>query len=170
MEEALQIRKGIVIPGWELWFTSSKSTGSGGQHVNTTNSRVTLHWSFYNSSVLTSDQKERIKKCLSGRINREGVLQIHVDSFRSQYRNRVKARERLATLVKSVLLVSIRRIPTKPSAGSRLRRLRHKKHRANIKILRRSPVQNEDWILIHIRVSYTYGSVGDCDISVGKLA
>lgn len=138
-EKDLEIRHDLVIPGWELWFTASGSGGPGGQHANTTNSAVTLHWSVADSSVLEPEQKKRLRKNLKRNITQDGVLQVSASDTRSQHRNRKIARKRMAAQVKKGVKKKKRRIRTKPTKASDRRRLKNKRHRGRIKKLRKKP-------------------------------
>lgn len=139
MEDALTVRSDVTIPGAELWFTASRSGGPGGQHVNTTSSRVILHWEVARTAALTAVQKKRVMGRLAGRINAQGVLTVIVDSERSQHANRRLARERLAALIDGSLDAPKKRIATKIPMGARKRRLREKARRNAIKQLRKPP-------------------------------
>ena len=103
MEEDLKIKADLVIPGSELWFTASRSGGPGGQHVNKSSTRVTLHWDPSGSRVLNERQRERILRRLSPRVNSQGIVQVSVETTRSQLRNREMARKRLAGLIIRIL-------------------------------------------------------------------
>jgi ribosome-associated protein len=139
MEEPLPIGETHVIPGRELWFTASRAGGPGGQHVNKTSSRVTLHWNLSESDAFDAFQRARLLRRLSNRLSRNGIVLIHVDEYRSQHRNREIARQRLAELVLSALASKKKRIPTKASKAAKRRRLQKKRHRAETKKLRRHP-------------------------------
>jgi ribosome-associated protein len=139
MEDALPIIDDITIPGNELWFTASRSGGPGGQHVNTTSSRVTLHWRVDSTAALTPTERARVMQRLAGRITDEGVLMVTVDSERSQRTNLRIARERLAVLVANALSKPKARIPTKIPRHVRERRLRDKARRNAVKQLRMPP-------------------------------
>jgi ribosome-associated protein len=143
MDDDLTIKEGIAIPASELWFTASRSGGPGGQHVNKTSSRVTLHWHIGNSTALTSPEKVRVMTRLAGRISGDGVLQVDVDTERSQHRNLEIARERLAALVREALSTPKKRIPTRVSRQARQRRLDEKSHRSTTKKLRSKPGEND---------------------------
>ncbi len=138
-QQDLKVSDELVIPGWELWFTASGSGGPGGQHANTSDTAVTLHWSIPDSSVLEDDEKKRIRKNLKRNITQEGVLQVSASDTRSQHRNRKIARKRMAEQVEEAVEKPKRRIPTKPSKASDRRRLREKRHRGRIKKLRQDP-------------------------------
>jgi len=134
----LHVKPGILIPGWELWFTASRSGGPGGQHVNTTNSRVSLHWNVDNSVALTPYRRAKIRGALHNRIS-DGVLVVHVSDSRSQHRNREIALERLAALICEALKVQKVRRTTRPSRSAKKRRLDKKKQRGSLKKSRGKP-------------------------------
>lgn len=140
--EDLVINDQLTLPAYELWYTASRAGGPGGQHVNTTSSRVTLHWCPQRSGVLTDEQKQRIGSKLASRINLEGVLQLHVDTHRSQLRNREEAGARLVELIREALHRPRTRKPTRPSRGSVERRLTEKAV-ASAKKKNRGPVSGD---------------------------
>lgn len=131
--DALPVRDGVEIPGWELWFTASLSGGPGGQHANKTNSRVSLHWSVLSTTALDERQRYRVMRRLASRIDNDGVLAVHADDTPSQHRNKELARERLAALVADALVVQKRRRATRPSRASQRRRVDTKKKRGALK-------------------------------------
>jgi ribosome-associated protein len=135
----VEITPRITIPGWELWTTTSRSSGAGGQHVNTTNSRVTLHWVPANSSVLSDAEKARVSHRLANRISRDGVLQLHVESERSQFQNQAEALERFAELLARALHVQATRVPTRTPHWARMARLTDKHVRSEVKATRKRP-------------------------------
>lgn len=123
---------GLVIPAAELGERFSRSPGPGGQSVNTTDSRVELEYDVAGSAALTDDQRSRLLAGLPS-----PVVRVVASEHRSQHRNRVAARERLAELLRGALAPPPpRRRPTKPSRGSRQRRLDAKKQRGETKALR----------------------------------
>ena len=127
------ITPSVSIPLSELSFTFSRSSGSGGQHVNKVNSRVTLWFDIAASESLTQDQKQLISERLVGRINKQGVLRLDADRRRSQGANREDAVSRFASLLRDALHVDKTRRKTKPSQGAKKRRLQAKKHRSRLK-------------------------------------
>lgn len=132
----VEVQPGVTIPEREIWFTASRSGGPGGQHVNTTASKVTLHWVPASSAAFDSNQRQRVLRRLDNRLTAEGELQLHVSTHRSQLRNREEACERLAEVVRSALHVRKRRRKTKPTRGSIERRITAKKQRSEKKKLR----------------------------------
>lgn len=133
------VSSALVIPEAELTWRFSKSSGPGGQGVNTTDSRVELGWDVSSSAVLSAAQRARIDERLANRMT-AGVLRITASQYRSQLRNRDAARDRLAALVGDALTVRTRRRrATRPTRGSKERRLRAKKNRGQTKQLRQRP-------------------------------
>ena len=133
----LQVRPGVVVPAGELRWRFSRSSGPGGQSVNTTDSRVELSWDLMASSALSPVQKQRAAQRLAGRLV-DGVLTVTASEHRSQLRNRAAAEARLAAQVADAIVPPPRqRRPTRPSRGSQERRIAEKKRRGEIKRLRR---------------------------------
>jgi len=129
----LPVGNGLVIPGWELVETFSPSGGPGGQHANKAATRVELRFSVEHSSVLRPEQKRRV-------IARLGAeLRVVADDERSQARNRDIARARLADSLREALIPPRRRVKTKPSRGSKERRLKSKRETSEKKQQRRTP-------------------------------
>ncbi|TFV82250.1 aminoacyl-tRNA hydrolase [Microbacterium sp. dk485] len=136
----LPVGRGITIPESELTWRFSRSSGPGGQGVNTADSRVELVWDAARSAVLSPIQRERILERLSGRLV-DGVLTVTASEHRAQLRNREAARARLADLVADALRPPTpSRRPTAPSRGAKERRLGAKKRRTDVKRLRRPPL------------------------------
>lgn len=128
--------EGLVVPAVELVERFSRSSGPGGQSVNTTDSRVELEYDVAGSAALTEPQRRRVLSRLEGRLT-EGRLVVDASEHRSQHRNRVAARERLAELLRSALAPPPpARRPTRPTKGSQRRRLEAKKQRGETKALR----------------------------------
>ena len=136
----LRVDSKITIPESELSWRFSRSSGPGGQGVNTADSRAELVWDAANSAVLSPLERERLVERLSGRLV-GGVLTIAASEHRAQLRNRDAARERLAAIVADALRPpSPARRPTKPGRGAKERRLKAKKQRTDVKRLRRPPL------------------------------
>ncbi|MDX2375919.1 aminoacyl-tRNA hydrolase [Microbacterium sp. LRZ72] len=135
----LRVTAGVTIPESELSWRFSRSSGPGGQGVNTTDSRAELVWDAAGSRALSAHQRERVLDRLSNRLV-DGVLTITASEHRAQVRNRDAARARLAATVADALRPpGPTRRPTKPSRGSQQRRLDAKQRRTSIKKLRRPP-------------------------------
>ena len=143
MVSDVHILPGLAIAADELRFTASRASGAGGQHVNRTSSRITLHWNVAASTSLTEAQKARVADKLRNRIGADGELQVDVEDTRSQYRNRELACERLAELVRNALRVDPPRRPTRPTFSSKLRRLDEKSQRSTVKRNRRGGSHDE---------------------------
>lgn len=128
---------GLVVPAAELVERFSRSSGPGGQSVNTTDSRVELEWDVAASTALSEAQRARAVARLAARLV-DGRLVLVASEHRSQHRNRVAARERLAELLRAAVAPPPpARRPTKPSRGARERRLTDKRRRSETKALRR---------------------------------
>ena len=134
---------GLTIPAADLVERFSRSPGPGGQSVNTTDSRVELEFDVATSAALTEPQRTRAIGSLGDRLV-QGRLIVVASEHRSQHRNRVAARERLAGQLRDALAPPPPpRRPTRPTKGSKQRRLDTKKQRGQVKELRGKPVG--DW-------------------------
>ena len=137
MTGALQVSASVAIPRAELSWRFSRSSGPGGQGVNTTDSRVELSWDLLGSPILPTALKERAAERLGHRLVR-GVLTVVASEHRSQLRNREAAAARLGGLVASAIAPPPRvRRATRPSRGSVERRIADKKRRGEVKRGRR---------------------------------
>jgi ribosome-associated protein len=137
MPGPLQIRGSVVIPEAELAWRFSRSSGPGGQGVNTTDSRVELSFDLARTTALTPSLKARALERLRPRLV-DGVLTVAASEHRSQLRNREAAEARLAaTLAEAIAPPPRPRRKTKPSKGAVERRIAGKKRRAETKRLRR---------------------------------
>ena len=134
----LRIRGSVVVPEAELAWRFSRSSGPGGQGVNTTDSRVELSLDVATTSALSPYLRERALANLGDRLV-DGVLTVSAAEQRSQWQNRLSAERKLADALGAAIAPPPRpRVPTKPSASARRRRVEDKKHRGKIKRLRRS--------------------------------
>ena len=130
------LAEGLVVPAAELTERFSRSPGPGGQSVNTTDSRVELEYDVRSSAALSETQRQRALRTLRGRLV-DGRVVVDASEHRSQHRNRVAARDRLAALLSEALAPPPPpRRPTKPTKGSQRRRLDAKKQRGRVKQLR----------------------------------
>jgi ribosome-associated protein len=133
--------RGLEIPEAELSWRFSRSSGPGGQSVNTTDSRVELSFDVAHSSSLPPHLRERAVTRLHSRLV-DGVMTIAASEYRSQHRNRAAARARLVDVLTEALAPPApKRRPTKPSRAARERRLAGKKRRGQTKALRRPPAE-----------------------------
>lgn len=122
----------VSIPDAEISWRFSRSGGPGGQHVNTSDTRVELIWSLESTQALTQEQRERALVALRGRLV-DGRITVVSSQYRSQLRNRDAARVRLEQLVARAIVPPRPRRATKPSRGSQVRRLDEKKRRGDLK-------------------------------------
>ena len=122
-----------AIPRYELLVRATRSGGPGGQHVNTSSSRVEIKWNPAESSALSPDEKQRVAQRLASRLDGDGWIRVAASDTRSQRQNRLLAEQRLASLVARALHVRKKRIRTAPTASSREERLRVKKLRSRRK-------------------------------------
>lgn len=129
---------GLVVPAGDLVEQFSRSSGPGGQHVNTSDSRVQLSIDLSSTTALTEDQRERALTNLAPRLAGT-VLTVSSGQQRSQLRNRNDARRRLAALLREALAPPVQRRATRPSRNSRRRRVRTEVRRSEIKRNRRRP-------------------------------
>lgn len=136
------VNERLEIPDGELTFEFSRSSGPGGQNVNRVETRVTLRFDVAASAALDEAQKRRIRAHLATRINKEGILRVVSQQFRTREANRRATVERFADLLARALAPRRRRVPTGPSAAARRRRLADKRRRAEIK--RRRGVRPDD--------------------------
>ncbi len=137
MPGPIAVTASIVIPENELGWRFSRASGPGGQGVNTTDSRVELSFDVSATAVLDPALKARALRRLAPRLT-DGVLTIAASEHRSQLRNREAAEARLAqSLREAIAPPPKRRRPTKPSRGAVERRLSAKRHRSDVKRLRR---------------------------------
>jgi ribosome-associated protein len=135
--EEVRVNERLTIPAAELAWRFSRSSGPGGQGVNTTDSRVELSWDLAGSPMLPTSLRERALERLDGRLV-NGVLTVTASEHRSQLRNREAAAARLGSLVASAIAPPPRaRRATKPSRGSVERRIAEKKRRGQTKRNRR---------------------------------
>jgi ribosome-associated protein len=131
--ESIRVTRSVVLPLSEVQLRVSRSSGPGGQHANTSETRVEAVFDVEASSALTEGQKRRV-------IARAGTpLRAVAQDERSQWRNRELAVERLVERLREALRVERPRRPTKPTAAAREKRLEDKRRRSQLKRLRREP-------------------------------
>jgi len=136
MKNDLFIKNNITIPEHELEITTSSSGGAGGQHVNKTDTRITVRWNVKTTIALTEEQKNYILEKLQSRATEDGDLIVHNSESRSQQQNKKNALNNLAALVRNALHVPKKRIATKVSKTLKEARLKSKAHRSSIKQMR----------------------------------
>jgi ribosome-associated protein len=144
MDDGLHIRGSVVIPVHELTWKFSRSSGPGGQSVNTTDSRVQLVFDLQRSPSIPTHLKERALERLGARLQ-DGCLTIAASEQRSQFQNRLAAERRLAKTLSDAMAPPPRtRRPTKPSKGATERRIKEKKSRGMTKRLRGASGRESD--------------------------
>ncbi|MBM0226629.1 MULTISPECIES: alternative ribosome rescue aminoacyl-tRNA hydrolase ArfB [Micromonospora] len=137
MDDGLRVTDRLVVPGAELRERFSRSSGPGGQGVNTTDSRVELSFDVAASPSLPESLRDRALERLAGRLV-DGVLTVAASEHRAQLANREAARERMAALLREAIAPPPKpRRPTRPSRGAKERRLAEKKRRSQRKRDRR---------------------------------
>ena len=133
MSDLLRVTRSVALPPDEIELRTSRSSGPGGQHAQKSETRVEAVFDVEASSALTDAQKRRV-------VAKAGpVLRAVAQDERSQLRNKELATERLVAALREALRVERRRVPTKPTAAARERRLEAKKRRGETKRLRRAP-------------------------------
>jgi ribosome-associated protein len=133
----LHITPTIAVNENEIQLDFVRASGPGGQHVNKAATAVQLHFDVANSPSLPDDVRQRLIRLAGSRISEDGVLVIDARRFRSQERNRQDAVDRLVELIQQAAEEPKHRRKTKPSAGSKKRRLEAKRRRGQTKRLRR---------------------------------
>jgi ribosome-associated protein len=126
------------IPDAELVFTSSRSSGPGGQNVNKVSTRVELRFNIYNSASFSLVEKDRIISALGKKITSTGEIIVRSQSERTQFRNKQKATQKFFQLLYNSLLEKPDRISTSPTLTSVNERITDKKKRGSLKKLRRA--------------------------------
>jgi ribosome-associated protein len=132
-EGALELSPSAAIPRSELIYRASRAGGAGGQHVNTSSTRIELLWNVRTTTALDAEARARVESKLASRLDGEGWLRVVASARRSQAQNREAAEARLLELVRGALVVPKRRKPTKPGRGAKEARLAEKKKRSDTK-------------------------------------
>ncbi len=123
----------VVIPDDDLEISFSRSGGSGGQNVNKVSSKVLLRFHLERCAVLTPGAKSRLRAACPSRLTDDGDLLVTSDRERDQHRNLEEAKEKLAALIRAALVPPTPRRKTKPTLGSKKRRLAEKSRRSDVK-------------------------------------
>ncbi len=130
MSQKQLLTKGIVK---ELWFTTARSGGKGGQNVNKVATKVELFFDVANSLCLTEEQKELVSKKLKNKINEEGILHLSEDRDRSQLKNKQLAVIKFTEFLEKAFEKPKPRKPSKPSKASKVKRIESKVKRGEVK-------------------------------------
>jgi len=139
-DSLIPINDSLAVPRTELTFRATRSGGPGGQHVNTSSTRIELTWNVDESTVLSDEQRARIREKLASRIDANGNLRVVASVHRSQAQNRDEATRRFATMLDRALRVPKPRRKTKRPRAANEARLEEKKKRSERKKQRRG-----DW-------------------------
>jgi ribosome-associated protein len=134
--QSIRVTRSVSIPAAEISFRVSRSSGPGGQHANTAETRVEAVFDVSSSTALSERQKKRVLHAAGP------VLRAVAQDDRSQARNRELAVERLVTKLRAALHVERRRVPTRPTHASVERRLEAKRRRATVKRRRSTPTDD----------------------------
>jgi ribosome-associated protein len=140
---SLDVSPALRLPLAELEYRASRSGGPGGQHVNTSSTRVEVWWDVAASPSLSEEQRARLLSRLASRLDGAGRLRLVSSGTRSQLRNREEVTERLRELVAKALVVPKARKRTRPSRAAKAARLEQKRRRAAVKRDRRRPRGDE---------------------------
>jgi ribosome-associated protein len=143
-DNVLEITPDLRLPLAELEYRASRSGGPGGQHVNTSSTRIEIWWDVAGSPSLSPEQRAQLLERLRTRLDSTGRLRLVSSGTRSQLRNREDATERLRSVVATALAIRKKRKPTKPSRAAKSARLEAKRRRAATKRHRRSPGDRDD--------------------------
>jgi len=133
MDDGVVINPELSIPRAELTFRATRSGGPGGQHVNTSSTRVELVWDVRQSPSITDEQRARLLQKLAKRITEDGLLRLNSSGSRSQHQNKEDVTERFARVIDQALQKPKPRRKTKPPRASKEARLKEKKQRSQTK-------------------------------------
>ncbi|MEO5509433.1 MAG: alternative ribosome rescue aminoacyl-tRNA hydrolase ArfB [Longimicrobiales bacterium] len=132
-DTAIRINDTLSIPRSEIEYRATRSGGPGGQHVNTSSTRIELTWNVATSTPLTNDERTRLLVKLATRIDGSGVLRLVSAGSRSQLQNKEEVTERFAGVIERALRIPKPRKRTKVPKGVKEDRLREKKKRSEVK-------------------------------------
>jgi ribosome-associated protein len=137
--DSLAVTESVSIPRSELSYRASRAGGAGGQHVNTSSTRIEVLWPIARTQVLDEAQRQRVTEKLAARIDAEGNVRVVASKERSQLQNRDAAEKRLAELVRGALAVPKKRRATRVPRAAKEKRLEEKKQRSERKKHRGRP-------------------------------
>ena len=140
----LDITPDLRLPRTELEYRASRSGGPGGQHVNTSSTRVEVSWDVAASPSLSPEQRAQLLERLASRLDSAGRLRLVSGGTRSQLRNKEEVTERLQAIITAALAVRKKRKATKPSRAAKAARLEAKRRRAAIKRHRKAAPEEFD--------------------------
>lgn len=143
-DNLLEITPELRLPMAELEYRASRSGGPGGQHVNTSSTRIELWWDVAGSPSLSPEQRAQLLERLGPRLDTRGRLRLVSSGSRSQLRNREDVTQRFQSVVAAALQVRKKRKATKPSQATKSARVEAKRRRSRIKQHRRAPTRGEE--------------------------
>lgn len=135
--DGIEVRPGVTIPRAEIEARASRAGGAGGQHVNTSSTRIELRWNVRQSRAIDEQTRQRILEKLPTRIDADGALRVVSSARRSQLQNREAAEARMAELIAGALHREKPRRKTKPSRAAKQKRLDEKRRQSERKRNRR---------------------------------
>lgn len=141
--DVLIVNASVRIPRTELDVRATRSGGPGGQHVNTSSTKIELRWQPVTSVALSEVQRERLLTNLATKLDGDGWLRLTASEHRSQLQNREAAEARLVMMVKAALVVPKVRRATKPTYTSKVKRLESKSQRSEVKQQRKRVTRDE---------------------------
>jgi ribosome-associated protein len=133
----LNVTPELSIPRGEIQYRATRAGGAGGQHVNTSSTRIELLWDLSGSAAVSDEQRERLRSKLAARLDSDGMVRVVASDRRSQSQNKQAADERLVALVQHALHVPKKRRATKPPRAAKEKRLSSKKKQSDKKRNRR---------------------------------
>ncbi len=141
--DVLVVNAHVRIPRTELDVRATRSGGPGGQHVNTSSTKIELRWQPGASVALNDAQRERLLLALATKLDGDGWLRVTASEHRSQLQNREAAEARLVAMIRSGLVVPKVRRATKPTRASKTKRLESKSLRSTVKQQRKRVTRDE---------------------------
>ena len=141
--DVLIVNSSVRIPRTELEMRATRSGGPGGQHVNTSSTKIELRWQPAMSVALSDMQRTRVLVALASKLDTEGWLRLTASEYRSQLQNKEAAEARLVGLLKRALVIPKVRRVTKPTYTSKVKRLESKSQRSDVKQQRKRITRDE---------------------------